>query len=342
MTRAKDTLRISYSSNDDRDKSTLIASFLSDAELAPQQIAPTDFAGQIASAELAWYAPLAQPTGELIELLKPSLEHYKLSATHINTFLDVTHGGPRQFLLNNLLHFPSTKSAAAAYGTAIHNTLQQAHVHLIATGEQKPLEDVLRDFEINLTNERLNPLDLATYHQKGSEQLQAYLAARYDSFKITQKAELDFTSQEVYLGDAHLTGKIDVVDINKVARTMVVTDYKTGKPASDWKGATEYDKIKLHKYRQQLLFYKILVEQSRDYSNYTVMTGALEFVEPSRSGEISSLELDFEPAELERFGLLIAKVWQHIITLDLPDTSAYEETYKGLLAFEQDLLDDII
>jgi len=342
MTRAKDRLHISYSSNDDRDKSTLIASFLSDTSVQQQQIAHSDFEAQVASAELAWYEPLTQPTGELIKLLKPSLEHYKLSSTHINTFLDVTHGGPRQFLLNNLLHFPSTKSAAASYGTAVHNTLQQAHVHIIATGEQKPLEDVLHDFEVNLTNERLNPLDLATYHQKGSEQLQTYLAAKYDSFSVTQKAELDFISQEVYLDDAHLTGKIDVVDINKAARTMIVTDYKTGKAANSWKPATEYDKIKLHKYRQQLLFYKLLVERSRDYNTYTVTTGTLEFVEPSRSGEIATLELDFDPEELERFKLLIAKVWQHIINLDLPDTSEYEPTYKGLLAFEQDLLDDII
>jgi len=90
------------------------------------------------------------------------------------------------------------------------------------------------------------------------------------------------------------------------------------------------------------LFYKLLVERSRDYNTYTVTTGTLEFVEPSRSGEIATLELDFDPEELTRFKLLIGKVWQHIINLDLPDTSEYEPTYKGLLAFEQDLLDDII
>lgn len=342
MTRAKTKLRISYSHADDKDKQTLIASFLTDVEIEPISIAHTTQEERVVSAELAWYEPLTTPNTDLMELLKPALEHYKLSATHLNNFLDVTHGGPQMFLLGNLLHFPSTKSPAASYGTAIHATLQQAHVHLVATGEQKPLEDILHDFETNLIAERLNPLDYTTYHQKGSEQLQTFLAAKYDTFSATQKSELNFSSQEVYLDDAHLTGMIDIADINKQDKTMVVTDYKTGKAVGSWKAVVEYDKIKLHKYRQQLLFYKLLVERSRDYSNYTVTEGCLEFVEPNRSNEISTLTLSFEKEELDRFTLLVGKVWKHIIELDLPDTSTYEPTYKGLLAFEQDLLDDLI
>ena len=135
---------------------------------------------------------------------------------------------------------------------------------------------------------------------------------------------------------------IDVVDINKAERTMSVVDYKTGKPVTGWKASAEYDKIKLHKYRQQLLFYKLLVERSRDYSNFTVGLGCLEFVEPDHAGSVHSLELTFDKDELDRFTLLIEKVWQHITSLDLPDTSHYELTYKGLLAFEQDLLDGVL
>lgn len=342
MTRAKTTLRISFSHADDKDKQTLIASFLSDVAFEPIRIAPTNTKERVVSAELAWYEPLVTPDTDLLTLLKPSLEHYKLSATHLNNFLDVTHGGPQMFLLGNLLHFPSTKSPAASYGTAVHATLQQAHIHLVAKGEQKPLEDVLHDFETNLTKERLNPLDHATYLQKGSEQLQTFLNEKYSTFSLTQKSELNFSSQEVFLQDAHLTGMIDVADIDKQEKTMIVTDYKTGKAVSSWSASAEYDKIKLHKYRQQLLFYKLLVERSRDYSTYTVTQGQLEFIEPNRSNEIATLTLSFDKEELSRFAELVAKVWKHIIALDLPDTSQYEPTYKGLLAFEQDLLDDVI
>ncbi|MFZ2126358.1 MAG: ATP-dependent DNA helicase [Candidatus Microsaccharimonas sp.] len=342
MTRAKSRLILSYSDSNDSDKSTLVASFLAGNTIETKDIPPISDGDVVESAEIAWYEPLTEPTADLKELLQPQLEKYKLSATHFNSFLDVSRGGPRAFLLDNLLHFPSAKSASASYGSAIHNTLQQAHVHLAATGEQKPLEDVLRDFEVNLTQQRMSPLDYTTYLQKGSEQLQAFLDARYDTFSPTQKSELSFGGQESFLGDAHLTGSLDVVDINKADKTIIVTDYKTGKPASGWKGSDDHERVKLHKYRQQLLFYKLLVEHSRDYGNYNVTEGRLSFVEPTKAGEIITLDMSFEKEELERFKQLVEKVWQRIVNLDLPDTSSYEPNARGIAAFEQDILDDAI
>jgi DNA helicase-2/ATP-dependent DNA helicase PcrA len=342
MTRAKKSLTISFSDTNDTDRSTLIASFLAGSSLKMTEIPPIKDGELVEAAELAWYQPLLEPTADLKKLLEPTLQQYKLSVTHLNAFIDLTRGGPQHFLLDHLLHFPSAKSPSASYGSAIHRTLQQAHVHLAATGEQKPLEDILRDFEVNLSAARMSPLDYATYHQKGSEQLQAFLAAKYDSFVRTQKAELSFAGQEVMLGDARLTGMIDIVDINQKSKTMTVTDYKTGKPATSWKGKDDNEKIKLHKYRQQLMFYRLLIDHSRDYHNFDATAGYLEFVEPTKAGDISTLDMTFEKEELERFGQLIQRIWEHIITLDLPDISGYDQSYKGILAFEQDLLDNTL
>jgi DNA helicase-2/ATP-dependent DNA helicase PcrA len=342
MTRAKSRLILSYSDSNDSDKSTLVASFLAGNTLPVKDIPAITDGDLVESAELAWYEPLAQPTADLKKLLEPQLQNYKLSATHLNAFLDVCRGGPRAFLLDNLLHFPSSKTASASYGSAIHRTLQQAHIHLTAMGERKPLEDVLRDFEANLKQERLTSLDFTTYMQKGSEQLQAFLDARYDSFSPTQKVELGFGGQESFLGPAHLTGSLDVVDIDKESKSIVVTDYKTGKPAADWKGKDDHEKVKLHKYRQQLLFYKVLVEHSRDYLTYSVDQGCLSFIEPTKAGEIVTLEMPFEKEELDRFTRLVEIVWEKIMALDLPDTSQYEQNTRGIAAFEQDLLDGVI
>lgn len=341
MTRAKNRLYMTFSESDDKDRTTLIPSFLSDKE--PLLIAHHDnYNDRVETAELAWYEPLTVPSQSLEEILLPSLKKYKLSATHLNTFLDVTNGGPRSFLLDNLLHFPGSKSAAASYGSAIHQTLQQIHIHVSAHDTQKPLEDVLQDFETNLTQQRMTPLDFQTYLHKGSEQLTAYLEAPSTTFTKSQKSELNFSGQEVYLDEAHLTGMIDVADINKEVRVITVCDYKTGKPIVGGKARTEYEKIKLHKYRQQLMFYKLLIENSRDYNFYTVPGGSLAFVEPSQSGTIEIYETTFEREEVERFKLLIGKVWQHITALNLPDTSGYDQNYKGLLAFEEDLLNDLV
>jgi DNA helicase-2/ATP-dependent DNA helicase PcrA len=342
MTRAKNRLVVSFSDTNDNDKATLLASFLAGGSLHKDKIPAITDGGVVESAELAWYEPLIKTNGNLKKLLEPQLQTYKLSATHLNAFLDVTRGGPQAFLLDNLLHFPSAKSASASYGSAIHNTLQQAHVHLSATGERKHIEDVLRDFETNLSNERLSSLDFTTYLQKGSEQLQAFLKTSYDTFSPTQKAELPFGGQNSFLGEAHLTGSLDVVDIDKAKKTIIVTDYKTGKPASNWNGKDDHEKVKLHKYRQQLLFYKLLVEHSRDYDAYEVVEGRLAFIEPTKGGDIMTLDTTFDSEEVERFSVLVEKVWAKIMALDLPDTSLYEQNARGITAFEQDLIDENI
>ena len=341
MTRAKSYLNISYSSEDERGKQLLVASFLSEKPSQPIEL-PTSLENSVLNSELAWHTHLATPTKELEELLLPQLANYKLSATHLNNFLDVTRGGPRAFLLDNLLHFPSAKSSSASYGSAIHATLQQAHVHLVARKERKPLEDILHDFEQALQKERLSKDDYQLFLQKGSEQLRAFLDARYDDFNEQQKAELNFSHQDAHVGDAHLTGMIDVAEIDPKTKTMIVTDYKTGKPLKDGQARTDYEKIKLHKYTQQVMFYKLMVEHSRDYRGYKVTSGVLSFVEPTKTGEICQTRISYQADELDRFKKLLLAVWQRITSLDLPDTSEYDQSYKGILSFEQDLLDGTV
>jgi DNA helicase-2/ATP-dependent DNA helicase PcrA len=164
-----------------------------------------------------------------------------------------------------------------------------------------------------------------------------FLDAKLKEFAPTQKTELSFANQGVFLGEAHLTGSLDLVDFN--GDSIIVTDYKTGKPLRSWTGKTDYEKIKLHKYKQQLMFYNLLIKHSRDFNKYTHEKGILQFVEPTQSGEIIALEAQFSSNDLDQFALLIQKIWQHIITLDLPDTSHYEPSYKGMLQFEADLLE---
>lgn len=338
MTRAKKQLHISYSNANEKGSGTLIADFLADGtwniETAVSKLTP------IQQAERAWYQPYVELAPITIQqLLTPVLERYKLSATHLGNFLDVTRGGPTHFLLSNLLRFPSAMPPSAAYGSAIHRTLQQTHSHLLSTSKQRPLEDILHDFETNLTSMNLSKIDFEHYLKRGSDALATYFTSTYEEFARTTHTELSFAGQQSILGNAHLTGSLDAVRIDKETRTMVVTDYKTGKSASSWKGKTDHEKAKLHRYRQQLMFYKLLVEHSRDYGNYAVDRGVLQFVEPTPAGNIISLELEFDTEELATFERLIAAVWEHITALNLPDISGYSQDFKGIQAFEADLLD---
>ncbi|MDB5165506.1 MAG: uvrD [Candidatus Saccharibacteria bacterium] len=341
MTRAKKDLIISYASRDDSGKETRKASFLLASTVEEQVLeASLSLDDHLEVTKLEWYAPLVAPiSGSMQDILTPQLTRYKLSATHLNNFLDVSRGGPHHFLLSNLLHFPSAMSPAAAYGSAIHAVLQRAHNHLKATREQKPQEDILSDFEHTLQEHRLPVEDYDSFLQRGIDALRAFFTARHDTFSPDQKVELGFSGQQVILGEARLTGALDLLDIDEVTRTIHVTDYKTGKASRSWQGKTDFEKIKLHKYKQQLMFYKFLIEHSRDYSNYSVVSASLQFVEPTRSGEIVSLDFEFDADECERLAHLIQKVWQHIIELDLPDISQFDPSFKGMLAFEDFLLD---
>lgn len=342
MTRAKKKLVMTYSEHNDADKATLPADFLLQVD-TPTIEAETPSHDQLTeTAELAWYEPYVAPTQDLKTVLAPHLEKFKLSATSFNNFLDVTRGGPQYFLLNNLLHFPQAKSASSAYGTAVHTTMQQAHLHLLATGEHKPLEDSLRDFEVALSRERLSPTEFQQYLQQGCDHISKFMTSGALPITETQKSEVDFKHQNVHVGDAHLTGSLDVIDIDKENKELCVIDYKTGHPATNWNRGDDHTKLKLHRYRQQLIFYKILVENSADFHNYTVKDGQLAFIEPTGAGESILLSLDLTNEDVERTEKLIKAVWKHIVELNLPDISAYSPDLKGVLAFEQDLIDEIV
>ncbi len=344
MTRAKENLILTYSAANEASKATLRADFLMNVDIPVHSINGTDEDLKIASevADLSWNPDkyLSEPTGELATLLEPTLAGFKLSATSLNSFLDVTHGGPRAFLLNNLLRFPSAKSATAIYGTAVHATMQIAHTHVRATGEVRPLEDILHDFEVALKNGRLSEKDFNFYLEQGSSHITAFVNSQALPMTKTQKAEVNFASQGVQIDDARITGALDLIDIDEENKTITVSDYKTGSPADMWGRGSEYTKIKLHKYRQQLLFYKILIENSGLYRGYTVTKGQLAFIQPDKAGASIVLDLDFtDKDELERTKNLITSVWANIMELNLIDTSGYPDTLAGIIAFEDSLLE---
>jgi hypothetical protein len=110
-------------------------------------------------------------------------------------------------------------------------------------------------------------------------------------------------------------------------------DYKVGRPYATWQKSV----VKLHNFRRQLLFYKLLVESSARFKNYQVTKGIIEFVEPDEHGRIQRLELDYDEPELQQMRQIIGSVWRRIQNLELPDTSKYPKTVGGILQFEAEL-----
>ncbi|MDQ5962739.1 MAG: ATP-dependent helicase UvrD/PcrA [Patescibacteria group bacterium] len=276
-------------------------------------------------------------------LLKKLLDGYKLSPTHLNNFLDIVNGGPMKFLEQNLLRFPQAKTKSSVYGTAIHKALEDLYKQTKQTGTIPPLSFVLLSFEKELKRGRLIDYEEEQQKKRGEDVLTRYYKEHAKNIDAKTIVELDFSKQGVVIDGAQVTGKIDKV-LEREDGSWSVVDIKTGKGLDAWdEKGTAYEKIKLHKYKHQLMMYKLLVEHARDYSKHTVTNGTLEFVEEDVDEKTMTLSLLFDTKEmkeeLEQFKQLLSVVYEKIMNLDFPDTSSYPQNLDGILAFEKDLLE---
>lgn len=341
MTRAKQDLLITYSQQSLTGKDLNPAAFLTATSLEEQLISSNSQQPSSAlQADMqAWYAPIVQlPQPTMREFLQYRLDHFALSATALNTYLDISRGGPANFLLYNLLGFPRRWHAAAEYGTAVHATIKQAHTYFIAHGTPQPLAESLHFFTATLQRSPLRGEELETLLAQGQAELSTFLPHLETTFTPHQKTELSFAHQQCYIGNARLTGTLDAVDIDTKQKTLIITDYKTGKPVTAWKGGKNHNALKLHAYRRQLLFYTLLAGSSRDYHSFTVQQAQLRFIRQTPEGEFATLATQFTEEELARGKALIQAVWQAIFAADFTQPEHAKATLASVIAFEDELI----
>lgn len=274
--------------------------------------------------------------GEEEALLKHVLVDYQLSPTHLNNFLNVAAGGPQKFIETNLLLFPQAKSSSAVFGTAIHEALFRAVVY-VKKHQTFPSTDMVIEWcHDALVRARISEHDTRVQKERAVKALTAFLGARAHELQGGDLVEVDFKAQGVLVGGAHVTGKID--RLHRCADgTFEVIDYKTGRALSFWDRGDEHDRIKLHQYRRQLCFYKLLVEGSRDFSKEKVSVGTLQFVEPDGK-QMVSLSLPLDASSVERVAALARAVYTLIVQVRFPVVEHYTKDEQGIRQFEEDIL----
>lgn len=349
LTRAKHTLHVTSYSHTLENKLSPQLSFIMDGEeavhsaLTPKAIdkPATTEASEILAKD--WAYRYRQIIADKPTLLEPVLADYKLSVTHLNNFIDVRGSGPQYFLMHNLLRFPEALSPSAAYGDAIHKTLQWLAVGFRKDGQLSSTKAAQTYFTDALSRTHLRPTDYKRLVTRGEKAVALYLKERSNTFSKTDLIERGFNNEGVVVAEARLSGKIDKLSYTDPGKAIVI-DFKTGKPATSWQGKDDFEKVKLHKYRQQLMFYKLLVEGSASFTKkLRISCGALEFIETDESNKmVPNLELSFDDEEIAHFTKLVGAVWKHITDLSFPDVTSYPQSLKGIKQFEQDLIDNVI
>lgn len=332
----KNTVRLKYFDEREDENGDFVAHMLPAAFSA---IASSDLeAPSLQSLQTNWQAKHLEAHDKTLRaLLTERLSDYQLSPTHLNTFCDLIYGGPQSLFFTVLLRFPTAPGIQGEFGNAIHESLQWVQNYVNEHEQLPDTQQVIAYFAGHMKAKKLLPDETERLLERGSVALTSYLDQRGQFFAKGNIAEKSFKREGVFIGDVHMAGKIDRLEINPETKTITVVDYKTGKPFERWASDA-----KLHKYRQQLYCYKLLIEGSHTYAGYTVTMGRLEFIEPDEFGKTHALELQFSDTELTRTKQLLAALWQHVRTLNFPDTSGYDMSLKGIKAFEDDLLEGII
>jgi DNA helicase-2/ATP-dependent DNA helicase PcrA len=309
LTRAKSQIYISYSQANDNGRSQLPSVFIS--EIDPkliQDISPSPSLPSTALQTIFNASYFVPQTTESVNRYLQNLvsNHYKFNVTHLNSYLRC----PFCFYHKTILRIPAAKNKFSSFGTAIHAALSYLFETLRSTKRLPTLEDLLAFYQRSLLGQNLTPKDYQESLVYGQETLTGYYQHYYHQFFPEVITEYDFTSDNVYLDNIPLTGKIDKIEIvsPNIAR---VVDFKTGNPDTKSKELSEDGD-----YFRQLVFYKLLASHSHRFK-YQVSQGVVDFVQPSKTkNRYVQKEFDLTDAHLDQLSKLIREVYQKILNLD--------------------------
>jgi len=264
-------------------------------------------------------------------ILKGRLQNYRLSATHLLNFLDVTNGGPHHFLERHLLKLPEAKGIPQSYGSAMHAAMQLAQK--LVNQDAFNIEQIQKWYKRALELEHMPPDEYKKWLVHGEQTLEMLFIQ--NNFQLPKGGKAEVYLENVQVGPACLTGFID--HLYKQDGQIVISDYKTGAPLSSFTTRDQTKVIKAWRHRTQLIFYTLLLQNRPDFSEHTSINSQMIYIEAESSKDLIR---SYSPNEEEllRMQKLITVIWQKINNLDFPDITKYTLDMAGILQFEDDLL----
>ncbi len=325
MTRAKTFLQLSYFARKNNQKSTKRATFIDnliiDYKLPLQEASVPD--EQVSEEEFLLLQQKDMPDSARIdkEAIAALLQDYTMSVSSLNSYLEC----PRSFFYQNVLRIPSTSSPEALYGVAVHYALKKCFDDAQKGGLEKlPALEVFLDYfreEMFKKNVQLSPRAYADALKLGMEQLPEYYKQRYLQFSAQLEGEVRTEkSIKAFYKGVPIRGVIDKICFNGIGdnKTIHLSDYKTGKLDDKRFNRTSTKNALGGSYYRQLVFYKILIENS-DFTPFKVKSAEIDYLSPDFTLNFPSKTLDLFDEDVEAVGALISDSYERIMAQEFSE-----------------------
>jgi hypothetical protein len=253
-----------------------------------------------------WSKPVVEPLERA--LADKLVKRFVMSATALNNYLQC----PLSFYYNNILCVPQAKSAAMAFGTAVHYALQRLFEKMqAANGHFPTLDTFVADF-LDCMHQHRDTFDPAEFDCRvayGTTVLTNY----YNHYQYTwpKVVVIERHLRNIVVNDVPVKGKPDKLEFN--GHIVTVIDYKTGSVEKALPALQPPNPLNENggNYWRQAVFYKLLVDNCT-HNLWKVDSAAFDFIEPNAEGHHRRYRRVITPADVTTVTLQLKDAWTKI------------------------------
>jgi DNA helicase-2/ATP-dependent DNA helicase PcrA len=314
MTRAKESLHLSYSATNRAGKPAQPAIFiheiLGDETLTIEnRTLPSDTLIELEALKLKEQIQPAIPQQDKATVTA-LLEGFQLSVSAMNRFMKC----PLAFYYEHVLRAPVLASTAAHYGTAMHNALQRffekmkTHKSMAFPSAQQLLS--LFEQEMAFRRGFIAEEDYQSRLKAGRRHLSGYYQQHIQDWKNNKKVLLEYKARNVEVEGAPIKGSIDkVVYLDGVYAEII--DYKTGSQSETKLKRPTPARPEGGSYWRQLVFYKLLFENYPP-NNRIIKKAGISYLEPDTRGQFKDRMIEISAKDVSMVRKMIRKAYERI------------------------------
>ncbi|MBR3269887.1 ATP-dependent helicase [Candidatus Saccharibacteria bacterium] len=311
LTRAKHTLYITNSLHDFAGKAPdRLEYFEGLTDVPAVESRATETAQKLPESLKNYLFSYIKPTPDMRSIYLERVKNYRMSASSLTSFIDIVNAGPEEFFKNQILKADrEPENEILALGNLFHAAFEQVTNSGISN-------DAALEFYLSELDKRDLPLDIKDRLRRDGPANLTVALERFSPILRSGKAEVDFAFEHLVVDGVPVTGKIDHIVIDEDKKTIEIYDFKTGKFHKErWQSQPT-----LYKYMLQLLFYKLLLNNSPTFSKYKVEKAHILFVNSDKNdGEIHDKLYEFSEEDEKNLKALIKAVYSQISDLKFLD-----------------------